>query len=308
MSTSGKFSATERTRTLICPVSTDGPRRLVIKREDLHRRAEPVRTPGLHDHQAPPLKRQATVDDQRLPGDPGRVLGHEEGDRAGDVLGLAQPTQRILGRDLLLPALVERLCEPGLHHGRRDGVDPHQGRQLDREALGEADHGRLAGAVERDPRRGPDARYGRDVDHRPASLGQPRAAHRRGPAEGADHIHRHHLGGRIVRDIEQRAVDRVRAGVVHQDVDLAERGHRRGDGVLPVVGIRRVAGDAERDVRAAEFGDGLGQRLRPPTGDHHPRTLGHQSPGDGQSDAATGAGDDRHPPRQPPRHRGQWPC
>src|SRR5665811_1891021 len=66
---------------------------------------------------------QATVDDDDLSGDPGSVLGEQEGHHTVDVLRKAEPLEGVCRGDLVLTAFVERGGERGLHHGGRHCVD-----------------------------------------------------------------------------------------------------------------------------------------------------------------------------------------
>src|SRR5699024_944160 len=54
----------------------------------------------------PSAKGHAAVEHQGVPGDPGGVVGEQEGHGPGDVLGYAETAQRVFGGDLLLAALV----------------------------------------------------------------------------------------------------------------------------------------------------------------------------------------------------------
>src|SRR5665647_644454 len=75
----------------------------------------------------------AAIDDDDLPGDPGRVLGKQEGHDTADVLRAAEPLERVGRGDLVLTTFVERGGEPRLHHGGRHRVDADAGAELDRE-------------------------------------------------------------------------------------------------------------------------------------------------------------------------------
>src|SRR5674476_968421 len=69
----------------------------------------------------------AAIDDDDLPGDPGRVLGKQEGHDTADVLRAAEPLERVCRGDLVLTTFVERGGEPRLHHGGRHRVDADVG-------------------------------------------------------------------------------------------------------------------------------------------------------------------------------------
>ena len=85
------------------------------------------------------------------------------------------------------------------------------------------------------------------------------------------------------------------AGVVDQDVDLAEGGQRRVDQRLPGGIAGDIAGHAHR--AAAGGHDGLGHRiggLLLQVADHHRRAGLREQLGDAAADAGAAAGDDRH--------------
>src|SRR5665647_2357020 len=57
----------------------------------------------------------AAVDDEDLPGEPGRVLGEQEGHDTADVLRAAEPLERVCRGDLVLTTFVERGGTRRLH-------------------------------------------------------------------------------------------------------------------------------------------------------------------------------------------------
>src|SRR3712207_7273969 len=67
-------------------------------------------------------------------------------------------------RSTLFPYTTLFRSEGGLDHGGRHGVDPDPRGELERQLPGEVDEGGLAGAVDADRRRGPQAGDRRDVD------------------------------------------------------------------------------------------------------------------------------------------------
>ncbi len=88
---------------------------------------------------------------------------------------------------------VEEVGLLGAHHPRGHEVDPHLGRPLDRDGLGEVDQPRLGRAVGRGLRRGPQPADAADVDDRSAGVlllhpvvGALRAEDRREQVEGDD--------------------------------------------------------------------------------------------------------------------------
>src|SRR6185369_10535951 len=96
----------------------------------------------------------AAVEDKGLAGDPARLVGEQERDRGADILGHAEPTDRVAPGDLLLAPLVEGLGELGLHHRRGDRVHPDLRSELDGELLGQVDQRGLAQPVHADVGRG----------------------------------------------------------------------------------------------------------------------------------------------------------
>src|ERR1035437_8368928 len=79
----------------------------------------------------------AAIDDKDLSGEPGRVLGEQEGHDAADVPRYAEPLERVRRGDLVLTAFVGRGGELRLHHGGCDRVDADVGVELDRELSGD---------------------------------------------------------------------------------------------------------------------------------------------------------------------------
>ena len=195
--------------------------------------------------------------------------------------------------DLGLAALVERGGEGGLDDGGGDRVDADPGSELDGERLGEADHHRLGRAVHRDHGGRLHARDGRDVDDRAAVLAHPGPVGGLHPGERAEGVDLDDLAGRGEVELDQRAVDRVDAGVVDEQVEAAEGLDGAAYGVLAVRGVVGLAGHGDRVVGAAERGDGLVERLGLARGQADPGALLDEPLGDAQADAPAGAGDDR---------------
>src|SRR5690606_29761479 len=244
----------------------------------------------------------AAVDDQELAGDPAGVGGEQERHRAGDVGGDAEPLQRVGGGHLVLAALVELGGEPRLHHGGGDGVDPDIRGQLDPELLGDVGEHRLARAVEADPRGWPGAGDRGHVDDRAAVLAHPRAVHVLGPRERGEAVDLEDLAGGPEVQLDHRAVHRVDAGVVDQQVRPAGRRDRPPDGLGLVVGVVGPAGDAERVLRAAELRHGGVERPGVAAGDDDARAAVDQALRDGEPDPAARPGHDRGPAREPRAH------
>ena len=184
-------------------------------------------------------------------------------------IGYAAATSR-------LTPLVERAGELGLDHGRGHRVDPHQRAELVAELGGEVDQRGLAHGVPAQHAGGAEPGDRGDVDDGPAGgLGGAEAAgdHLAGPAEGAEHVDLQDLAGGIDLGVEDRAVRRVDPRVVDQVVDPAEGGSGPLDHVVLVCLVVGAAGDAQRDLRAAEPGDRLLERVGLAAGEHDPAAL-----------------------------------
>ena len=85
----------------------------------------------------------------------------------------------------------------------------------------------------------------------------------------------------------------VERGVVHEDVDRAERLHRFVDAVLRGVGIGDVGLDEDRVALAFERLHRVGRALLHHFGHHDLGALGEEPLGVREADALPGAGDDR---------------
>ncbi len=98
----------------------------------------------------------------------------------------------------------------------------------------------------------------------------------------------------FVGDLFQRLAGHLVGGVVHEDVDLAERFYGGGDDVPAVLGIGDVA--ADEDGFAArlldEPGRVLGVAVLVEVGDEHVSAFAGESDGHRPADAAVTAGDD----------------
>src|SRR6185437_14026479 len=83
--------------------------------------------PGNDEAELRRCRRHAAVDHDRLAGHEGRGIGSEIGDRAGDLVGLADAAERRGGTAALQPLLVlpQRAGEIGLDEAGRDAVDAH---------------------------------------------------------------------------------------------------------------------------------------------------------------------------------------
>jgi osmoprotectant transport system substrate-binding protein len=98
---------------------------------------------------------RAAVEHQRLAGDPAGAVAEQVGRGLADVLGHAEPAHRVLRRPPRPPGPRTAPGEAGLHHRRRDRVDPHRRAELHGQLGGQVDQRGLAHAVGGDVLRGP---------------------------------------------------------------------------------------------------------------------------------------------------------
>src|SRR3984957_3803814 len=259
----------------------------------------------------PPLGRSVSrgsaVDVVRRAGDPARdVRGEEDGHRR-DLLDGADPLQRgLLGEhvDHLLEGQPHLLG--ALRPGRHQHVGPHQPR-ADRVAgdarravllgdrLGQADHGVLARHVRGDGGLAVLALHRGDHDD-PAELLRDHVLQRlaAGP-ERRVQVPLDRVVPVLVGQVRHRRGLDQAAGVVDQDVDLAEAFDRPGHHAVDVL----ADGDVTPDEVAAVPGVHLLQRLLAllgvPAVDHDAGALREEGLADAPSDPGAPAGDDRHP-------------
>ena len=168
------------------------------------------------------------------------------------------------------------------------------GRELERDRLGEARDAMLGGDIGRLERRG-DQRVGRGgVDDASPLLGLHAGRRRLDRVERGREVDGDDGVPLIGRKLLDRR-DELDAGVVDQDVDGSELGRRVGDHRLDLVAFRHVGAvvdalDAKLLFDAGALGfDRLGVAE---TVDHHVGALLGEGAGDGETDAAGGAGDD----------------
>src|SRR5450759_3441014 len=199
----------------------------------------------------------AAIDDDDLPGDPGRVLGKQEGHDTADVLRAAEPLERVGRGDLILTTFVKGGGEPRLHHGGRHRVDADAGPELDRELGGDVGEHGLARSVKADAGRGLQTGHRRHIDNRAAVLTHPGTMGLLNPGQGGEAVDLDDLARSVEVEVDQRAVDRVDAGVVHQQVDAAERLDGRLDGIGMVLDVVGLAGDRDRVLGTAQRRDGI---------------------------------------------------
>ena len=129
------------------------------------------------------------------------------------------------------------------------------------------------------------------VDDGTAVLTHPGLDRERRPQQRRPQVDLKNLGEPSVILLDQRAVCRVGAGVVDQDVDAAEAVKCQVDAAFGSILLDGVGGHADR-AAADLFGRGVGAFLLT-GGEHHVRAVGGQSLRNGQPDTPRGAGDDR---------------
>src|SRR5581483_7664932 len=243
---------------------------------------------------------EPSVHVERLPGAVRGLLRGEEHDRARHLVGLAEPAEE--------DRVADRGREPrqaGRRHlggdqAGRDAVraDAARGEEAGH-ALREGDEAALRRGVVRGPRAAVLPAHGADV-HDGAARAEPAERLLRHDERAAE-VHGEHLVPVGVGDPVEvgRLVD---AGVVHEDVDPAERPGER----LEAGAHARAVADVERRRRrgAAGRADLLDHgrrrgRLRHP-GDADGRALGGARARDRPPDAAAGARDDDPPSVEPP--------
>ena len=196
-----------------------------------------------------------------------RLVGREERDAGGDLLGLADPA----GRDAaeMIRALVRQdvLDQRGADHARGDRVDPDAQRgQVDRHRLGQHDQAALGRVVVRQPGLGDQPVGGRGVHDGRRSLGGQLRDQRLGAQERAGQVDLDDPLPVLVLDLAEAALV-PDTGVVDQDVRAAQRrrplGERRDLGRVPHVAQHRGDHPLPGELRRRPL-----QFLRP-VGDRH---------------------------------------
>src|SRR5699024_2436458 len=249
-----------------------------------------------------PTEGHTAVEHQGVAGDPGGVVGEQEGHGPGDVLEYAETTHRVLGGDLFLTALVQGGSKTGLDHGGGDPVDPDVGGQLHRKFLGDVFDHCLGGAVETDAGGGFETCDRGDVDDRSAVLGHPGLMSFLHPRDRRQSVDLEDLASGVQLQVDHASVDRVDAGVVDKQVKTTESLDGLGDGRILMFGVIGPAGDGDGVRGSSKSIDRLLKRLGVARGDAHTRPLLHEPLGDGQADAAARAGDDGGPAAEPGSH------
>ncbi len=246
-----------------------------------------------------PRPRQAAVAHQGLAAEPARVVGAEEPDDAGHVLGGGHPLARGGGHQPgrhLVPAVPRvKAGGVGLHRPGTDGVHVDaQGGQFHRQVADQRFHGRLGRPQDAVAGDEPDAvvsRHGDDLPLPPLHEGDRRLDHL---DEGLDGDGNGPLD--VVRPHGQEGLEGRGGGIGHQDV--------QDPGLLPdavhhgrhCLGVFQVRPD--RDAAPPVPGDGFGN----PTGvllpllevDEDRGSLAAQGAGHRLADAAGGAGHQGH--------------
>lgn len=242
-----------------------------------------------------PVDEDPPVDGKRQARDPGRVPGREERDGCRDVVGLADPPERVH-----LGEAVERVVAPRPrgrpHRAGGDEVDPDPARgRVHGQRAGQRGEARLGGAV------GVVAEVhvavdGADADDRPAPARlreqrKRRAGAAHGPGEGDLQVL---VPLRVGEVLEPRGVHMAGVGVVDEHVEPPEalggvrhRGVHRG--LVDDVALHR------RGPAAGLLGEGPRRRvgvLPVQVGQQDVRALGHQTPGCRPADALGPSGDD----------------
>src|SRR5580704_10229039 len=264
----------------------------------------PVRTPDRiitsgREFMTAPSHVQSAVDGPDLPGDVGRLIGRQERDYPGDLLGPAEPA----GRDLAAYPVKHPVWHRGDHVGcdvaRRHRVhgepDPVPGWPL---CAGELEKGFLGQRL----RQAEQAGLGRGIV---------RLADRPGLADDRGHVD-DPAGTALDHVLERRLGHEESAGQIDGDdpqpVLVAHLGHGLVDGdarvvdqdvAAAVVGAADVAfmqgGEAVRVLLGHGGEELLGRLVVPPVpGSHSGALLGHGM-ADGCPDAAGPAGHERHP-------------
>ena len=231
------------------------------------------------------------------------VGGGEEQGRAGHVVGKAHAAigYRFTDEALLFAQRAMLvLGEQGIDLIPHRGVDDAGGDAVDVDAvldeveagrLGEADHRRLAGAVDADQRLAAPARLARKVDDLAApALPDHLPRHRLQGKEQALDVDREHPVVALLGDVENRG-EVEHGGVVDENVDAAGPIYHH----LNQSADRVAAGDVElhRKTAVAEFIGESRTVLHGAIGHDDAGSFGGIAPADRRADAARCASDDR---------------
>src|SRR3954467_8925503 len=245
-------------------------------------------------------RRAAAVDIDRGAGDVGAGVGGEKAGDVGELLGPPDAAERhllgargdvVLERDPRLGRGLHMLV--GLDEADQQRIDQHVVRRaFAREHLGQRQPG---GARDRGRSAACARRLGADIervdDPAPAPLLHLRPYQPRQP-DGGEQLLVEVVAPDLVGDVLERAGARG-PGIVHDDVDLAERRHRFVVGALDVGGdadVPRNGGDLSLRARADGL-DRLVERATPARDDRDVRARGREPRGDRKADALAAAGD-----------------
>ena len=186
-------------------------------------------------------------------------------------------------------------AEGCFHQAGRDGVHAHAPRaEFQRVGLRQHDERGLGHAVEQALELGANAGDGRDVDDGSgAALAHPGRHQARQPV-GALQIDLDHFVELGVGHLERRTLRDVGAGVVDQNVDLAELARGAIHQALQIFEPADVAGDGDECGRPVSLiARDLIQSLLLAAADDHRRAFAREQLRDGSPDASAGAGNDR---------------
>ena len=234
----------------------------------------------------------AAVDRDLGPGRRPGARGREIKGRLGDLFGADQPAVRLarfqrgpLGR--WVRRAVKQAADPRRVGGARvDGVDPDPvGHAVGRHRAGQRGDRTLTGRVHR-PLGKPGGRRDRaGIDHGGVCGGSQGRPGRAGDSRGAHHVDVEHAVPLFVGGLFDCPLG-TGAGVVHQDVEPAERLKRGGDRGAD----GGVVGDTRRDV--SHLGRQRARALGGQVKDHDGGAFGGERGGDGRADAGRTAGNE----------------
>ena len=192
-----------------------------------------------------------------------------------------------------IAAVDDRAQHPAVDQAGADAIDAHAGLgAFQRGALGQPDHGVLAGAVDRDIGRADQAGDRGGVDDAALVLLEHHRQHMLHAQEDADHVDVEHPAKRLQRIFRDRRDVALDAGIVVEHVDGAELVDGGADIVGDLVLAGDIGGDRQRLRRGRQILDrGLQVLLLAVDCDNTRAALGQQPHGRGADDAGS-AGDD----------------
>jgi hypothetical protein len=122
------------------------------------------------------------------------------------------------------------------------------------------------------------------------------------PGKGAERVDLDNLSRSSELKVHERAVRRVDARVVHQQVEASELLDCPSDRLILVVGIVGLPGDSKGNIARSKSIDSFIEWLLLAGSDNDTSPLGDQPFCDREADTATGAGDDRGLASESPGH------